>query len=174
MSRSYTSRAPRSGEVDGVDYNFIDEDRFSSMAEAGEFLEWANIFGHRYGTRAADTEHHPREGRDVVLVIDVQGAQQVRDRGVQSIGVFVLPPSIAVLEERLRHRSGSHVREDQIRQRLETARREVDASRGYDYVIVNDDVERCVEELRSIVIAERVKAATFGLTGEIIQTFQPD
>ena len=174
MSRSYTSRAPRPGEVDDIDYNFVDEDRFSAMVEAGEFLEWANIFGHRYGTRVADTEHHQRDRRDVVLVIDVQGAQQVRDRGVQSVGVFVLPPSFAVLEERLRQRSGSHAREDQLQRRLETARREVEASRGYDYVIVNDEVERCIEELRSIVIAERVKAATSWVTGEIIQTFRPD
>ena len=175
MSRSYTSRAPRPGEVDGVDYNFVDEDRFSSMVEAGEFLEWANVFDHRYGTRAADTEDHQRAGRDVVLVIDVQGAQQVKDRGVRSVGVFVLPPSFVVLEERLRRRSGSHAGEDQLRRRLETARREVEASRVYEYVIINDDVERCLEELRSIVIAERVKAAaTAGVTGEIIRTFRPD
>ena len=175
MSRSYTSRAPRPGEADGVDYNFVDEDRFSSMVEAGEFLEWATVFGHRYGTRAEDIEDHRRAGRDVVLVIDVQGAQQVKDHGVRSVGVFVLPPSFSVLEERLRRRSGPHTREDQIRRRLETARREVEASRVYEYVIINDDVERCLEELRSIVIAERVKAAAMsGVTGEIIRTFRPD
>ena len=175
MSRSYTSRAPRPDEVDGIDYNFVDEDQFSSMVEAGEFLEWATVFGHRYGTSVTDTERHLREGRDVVLVIDVQGAQQVREAGVTSIGVFVLPPSFAVLEKRLRDRSRSHASETQIRDRLETARREVEANRGYDYIIVNDDVERCLEELRSIVIAERVKSdAMSGRMAEIIETFGTD
>ena len=175
MSRSYTSRRPRPGEVDGEDYNFIDDDRFSSMVEQGAFLEWASIFGHRYGTSAADTERHREAGRDVVLVIDVQGARQVRERGLETIGVFVLPPSFAALEDRLRHRSGAHASEEDLRRRLEMARSEVEASRHYDYVIVNDDVDRCAGELQSIVVAERLKqAAASGAAAEIVETFRTD
>ena len=88
MSRSYTSRSPRAGEVDGADYQFVDADRFAAMVEADEFLEWAMVFGNRYGTSAADTERHRREGRDVVLVIDVQGADQVRRLGLEMVWDF--------------------------------------------------------------------------------------
>ena len=105
MSRSYTSRTARAGEQDGVDYNFISRDRFESMAAQGEFLEWADVFGNYYGTCAADTDAMLASGEDVVLVIDVQGARQVRSRGIETIGVFVLPPSASTLEGRLRGRS---------------------------------------------------------------------
>ena len=136
-------------------------------------MEWAKVFGHRYGTSTADTERSRQAGRDVVLVIDVEGAQQVKAANVSAISVFVLPPSFAVLEQRLRHRSGSHASEEQIRDRLEGARREVELGRGYDYVIVNDDVERCADELRSIVIAERLKTgATSGGGAAIMEAFR--
>ena len=173
MSRSYTSRPARPGEVDGVDYNFVDHVRFASMVEADEFLEWAHIFGFRYGTSAGDTERHRRQGRDVVLVIDVQGAQQVRDRGVDAVGIFVLPPSFAVLEERLRRRSESSTTEEQLQRRLETARQEVEVADSYDYVVINDDVERCVDQLRSLIVAERSRAAvTSDLTADIVKSFK--
>src|SRR6185436_11953087 len=93
MSRSYTSRAAREGELDGVDYNFVTRARFESMAAAGAFLEWADVFGNLYGTAAEDTERDLEAGDDVVLVIDVQGARQVRARGVTSTTIFVMPPS---------------------------------------------------------------------------------
>src|SRR3954468_23902500 len=93
MSRSYTSRATRQGEIHGVDYNFVTRDRFETMAAAGEFLEWAEVFGNLYGTCAADTERMLAGGDDVVLVIDVQGARKVRARGLQTQAVFVMPPS---------------------------------------------------------------------------------
>ena len=102
LSRSFTSREPRPGEVDGVDYNFIRREQFDAMVAAGEFLEFAEVFGNYYGTSAGETERVLASGRDVVLVIDVQGARQVRLRGFDSVGVFVLPPSYAVLEKRLR------------------------------------------------------------------------
>ena len=105
MSRSYTSRPARAGERNGVDYNFISRERFEAMVREGAFLEWADVFGHYYGTSAADTEALLAEGADVVLVIDVQGARQVRSRGIENVGVFVLPPSAAILEQRLRGRS---------------------------------------------------------------------
>jgi guanylate kinase len=105
LSRSYTSRAARAGEVDGVDYNFVSRARFEAMIAAGAFLEWADVFGNLYGTCGADAEAHLGAGRDLVLVIDVQGARQVRQRAPGTVGVFVMPPSYAILEQRLRGRS---------------------------------------------------------------------
>ena len=155
QSRSYTSRPPRSGEVDGVDYNFIKEKAFRRMVKEGAFLEWAEVFGHLYGTSAEDTERHRLDGVDVVLVIDVQGAQQLRQRGVDAVSIFVLPPSLGVLEERLRRRSQRHLSEDGLQRRLRTARGEIETRIDYDYVVVNDDIEACVDRIQGIVIAAR-------------------
>ena len=105
MSRSYTSRASRDGERDGVDYNFISRDAFEQRIDACDFLEWADVFGNLYGTSASDVEDMVTAGQDVVLVIDVQGARQVRARGVDHTAIFVMPPSFPVLEQRLRGRS---------------------------------------------------------------------
>jgi guanylate kinase len=105
MSRSYTSRAARQGEANGVDYNFVSRDAFLAMVARNEFLEWADVFGNFYGTSALDTERLLAAGDDVVLVIDVQGARQIRRRGLSLSTVFVMPPSSAVLERRLRGRS---------------------------------------------------------------------
>ncbi len=172
-SRSYTSRSPRAGESDGVDYNFIEKASFEQMVAEGAFLEWADVFGQCYGTAAADTERHRAAGRDVVLVIDVQGARQVRQRGDRVVGVFVLPPSFAVLEARLRARSAGNVDETHLTRRLETARREVEAMREYDYIVVNDDLDACVDRLRSIVVAERAKRdVTADLAADIVATFK--
>src|SRR4029453_12783501 len=102
MSRSYTSRQAREGEIDGVDYNFVSRERFEAMIEAGQFLEWADVFGNLYGTSADDTERLLASGDDVVLVIDVQGARKVRSGGLQTTTMFVMPPSLQVLEQRLR------------------------------------------------------------------------
>ena len=156
-SRSYTSRPPRPGEADGVDYNFVDDERFTALVDAGGFVEWATVFGYRYGTGREDTERQRRAGRDVVLVIDVQGARQVRENCPDAVAIFVLPPSYPVLEQRLRQRSGGNVDESQIRRRLATARREVAASGAYDYLVVNDHVDRCVAQLHGIVLAERAR-----------------
>ena len=171
MSRSYTSRAARAGERDGVDYNFITRNEFESMARDGAFLEWADIYGNYYGTAAADTEKVLAGGEDLVLVIDVQGARQVRGRGLENIGIFVLPPSAAVLEQRLRGRSKDS--EEQIRRRLEVACREVTDAAAYDYVVINDELDSCVERLRAIVVAERGRVRTMRPVAEqIIATFK--
>jgi guanylate kinase len=155
MSRSYTSRPARHGECDGKDYNFITRERFDEMVRGNAFLEWADVFGNCYGTGAADTERQLSSGRDLVLVIDVQGARQVRARRPDTVAIFMLPPSFEVLEHRLRGRSQDS--EEAIRRRLATARAEVDAVSEYDYVVVNDELDACVDRLRAIVIAERAR-----------------
>jgi guanylate kinase len=155
LSRSYTSRAMRAGEQDGVDYNFITRERFEAMIAEDAFLEWADVFGNLYGTGKADSERELAAGRDLVLVIDVQGARQVRSHGSNAIGVFVLPPSFEALEHRLRGRSKDS--EEAIRKRLATARREIRAVAEYEYVIVNDELDACVDRLRAIVLAERAR-----------------
>ena len=155
LSRSYTSRAMRAGEKDGVDYNFITRERFDGMIADDAFLEWADVFGNLYGTGKAETERELTAGRDLVLVIDVQGARQVRSHGANAIGIFVLPPSFEALERRLRGRSKDS--EEAIRKRLTTARREIRAVAEYEYVIVNDELDACVDRLRAIVLAERAR-----------------
>jgi guanylate kinase len=170
MSRSYTSRSERPGERDGVDYNFITRARFDEMVLEGAFLEWADVFGNCYGTAAADTDALLAEGKDVMLVIDVQGAKQVRTRGIETVGIFVLPPSSTVLEQRLRGRSKDS--EEQITRRLQTACREVDEFASYEYVVVNDELETAVDRLRSIVLAERARVkAMRPVAATIIKTF---
>ena len=170
LSCSYTSRAARPGEADGVDYNFITRQRFESMIAEGAFLEHADVFGNFYGTAEADTKRKRSSGRDLVLVIDVQGARQVRARCPETIGVFVLPPSYEILEQRLRGRSKDS--EAAMQRRLATARAEIAAFVEYDYVIVNDELDACVERLRSIVVAERSRLRKMrGHAEQIVETF---
>jgi guanylate kinase len=153
MSRSYTSRPPRPGEADGVDYNFISRERFEAMIANGDLLEHAEVFGNWYGTGAAETRRALAGGGDVVLVIDVQGARKVRNASFEHVGIFVLPPSFEILEDRLRRRSKDS--EVQIQRRLAVAQQEVAAVAEYEYVVINDDVDNAVARLRSIVEAER-------------------
>ena len=170
MSRSYTSRSARAGERPGGDYNFITRDRFEEMVRDGAFLEWADVFGNYYGTSADDTEACLARGEDVVLVIDVQGARQVRTRGIETVGIFVMPPSAPVLEQRLRGRSQDS--EEQIRRRLEVARGEVAEYAQYEYVVINDEVPAAVERLQAIVVAERARVRLMRAAAEdIIGTF---
>ena len=171
MSRSYTSRPARPGEEDGLDYNFITRDAFEAMIARDAFLEWADVFGHYYGTGMEETQSRLAAGEDLVLVIDVQGARQVRERVPETVGIFMLPPSFEVLEQRLRKRSKDP--EPEMLRRLETARREVDAVSSYDYVVVNDLLERCVGELAGIVVAERAKLTRRrAAITSIIETFR--
>jgi guanylate kinase len=170
MSRSYTSRSAREGEADGVDYNFVRRDRFEAMIAADEFLEWADVFGNLYGTSEADTERLLAAGDDVVLVIDVQGARQVRGRGIAVTSVFVMPPSAAVLEQRLRGRSKDT--EAAIQRRLQVAREEIASYGEYDFIVVNDDVDAAVQRLQSVVFAERTRLSRMRATAEhIVRTF---
>jgi guanylate kinase len=170
VSRSYTSRPRRPDETDGVDYNFVSRPRFEGMAAAGEFLEWADVFGNLYGTAEADTARCMESGDDVVLVIDVQGARKVRSRELPHVGIFVLPPSYQVLEQRLRGRSKDG--EEAIRRRLAVARDEVSAFKEYDYIVINDEIGPCVERLRGIILAERAKIDCMRVGADkILKTF---
>jgi guanylate kinase len=170
LSRSYTSRSIRTGETDGIDYNFITRTRFEEMVAADAFLEWADVFGNLYGTSADDAERQLAAGRDLVLVIDVQGARQVRARCPGTVGVFVLPPSYDVLERRLRGRSKDS--EAAMQRRLRTARDEVAAFVEYDYVVVNDELDACVDRLRAVLTAERARLRSMrGAAEEIVATF---
>jgi len=170
MSRSYTSRAARQGEADGVDYNFVRRDRFETMVAAGEFLEWAEVFGNLYGTCAADTEQLLAAGEDVVLVIDVQGARQLRRRGLVATTIFVMPPSAETLEQRLRGRSKDS--EADIQRRLQVAKQEVASFTEYDFIVVNDHIDAAVTRLQHVVLAERARLRRMTGTAEsIVRTF---
>lgn len=170
LSRSYTSRPARTGETDGVDYNFVTRSKFEQMIADDAFLEWADVFGNLYGTSVSDSHRDLARGSDLLLVIDVQGARQVRLRCKDTVGVFVLPPSFAVLEQRLRGRSKDP--EDAVQRRLRTARNEVAAFLEYDYVVVNDELEACVERLKAIILAERARLQSVRAEAErIVESF---
>ena len=171
MSRSYTSRAARVGEADGVDYHFISRERFEGMIARSEFLESADVFGNLYGTSAADTDCALSTGRDLVLVIDVQGARQVRRLRPSSVAIFVLPPSLEALERRLRGRRKDS--EPAMAHRLEIARQEMGCVLDYDYVVINDELDSAVERLKSIVLAERARLVHMRATADsIVETFK--
>jgi guanylate kinase len=155
FSVSYTTRAIRPSEKDGVDYRFVTEERFRKKIANGDFLEWAEVHERLYGTGRAETEAVLGRGVDLVLDIDVQGAEQVKRAMPDAILIFILPPSFQVLEQRLRDRRQNHP--EDIERRLAAARREVSHYTNYDYAVVNDEIERCAALLRSIVLAERAK-----------------
>ena len=171
MSRSYTSRPARAGERDGVDYNFVSREQFQGMIDRGELLEWADVFGNLYGTSRLDTEKLQASGQDVVLVIDVQGAAQVKRGGSDHTAIFILPPSFEILERRLRGRSADS--EAAMQKRLAAARAEVGCYADYDYVVINDRLEPTVVRLQEIIAAERSRMHRMKpLAEDIIRTFK--
>jgi guanylate kinase len=156
LSVSVTTRKQRPGEVDGRDYHFIDAARFAAMVEKRELLEWAQVFGHRYGTPRAPVEAALERGRDVLFDIDWQGTQQLREKaGGDLVSIFVLPPSIPDLERRLRTRAQDS--DDVIHGRMAKAADEMSHWPEYDYVVINRDIDRAFGEVRSILAAERLK-----------------
>ena len=157
LSVSYTTRPPRPGEVNGRAYHFVALPEFERMQQAGEFLESAVIYGNRYGTSQKWIERERTEGRDVLLEIDWQGALQVRRLMRQVVSVFILPPSLEVLESRLKGRAQDSA--ETIARRLAAAREEISHVAEYDYVIINDEFNRAALDLRSIIRAERLKLA---------------
>ncbi len=157
FSVSHTTRPRRNGERDGVDYHFVAKAGFDRLVAEDAFLEWAVYNDNRYGTSWRAIEAPLAEGRDVLLEIEVQGARQVRQRLPEARLVFLLPPSLAALEERLRARGANSAGD--IARRLETARGELAAIAEFDYAVVNEDLARCVEDVLAIVVAERAGSA---------------
>ena len=156
MSVSATTRPIRPGEVDGIDYHFVSLDRFREMVANHEFLEWAHVFGHRYGTPRAQVEAMLAAGKDVLFDIDWQGAQQLfQIAGGDVVRVFILPPSMEELRERLDRRATDAP--EVIDARMQRAAAEVSHWDGYDYVLVNDDVQACYAHVKTILAAERLK-----------------
>ena len=155
FSVSYTTRAPRGAERDGVDYHFVIREAFQEKIRRGELLEWAEVHGNLYGTSKLTTERIRAKGQDILLDVDVQGADQVRKAEPEAVTMFVMPPSFHILEERLRGRKQDSP--EVIEGRLAGARREIDRYRDYHYVLVNDDIEETAELLKAIVLAERAR-----------------
>jgi guanylate kinase len=155
LSVSSTTRAPRAGETDGVHYHFLTQEAFRAAVAAGAFLEHAEVFGNLYGTRESDVRACLAQGRDLILEIDWQGARQVRERMPESVGIFVLPPSMAELERRLRTRATDS--ESVIARRLAQARDDLGHARDYDYLVVNGDFDSALDDLAAIATAERLR-----------------
>jgi guanylate kinase len=161
VSVSATTRAKRPGEVDGIDYHFRTEAQFERMVEAGEFLEWAHVFGNRYGTPRAAVETALRMGRDVLFDVDWQGTQQLaQSMGDDVVSIFLLPPTMAELERRLRARRTDS--EEVIEGRMARAAAEISHWPEYDYVLVNEDMHDCFEQIHIIVHAERLRRPRWG------------
>jgi guanylate kinase len=157
FSISYTTRPPRGSEEDGREYHFTTRAEFERMIAAGDFLEWAQVFGNYYGTAVSALQHAKDAGKDLLLDIDVQGAVQVMEKLPDAVSIFILPPSPQILEMRLRNRSeAEHVTSEAvIHSRLAEARHELKQMRDYKYALVNDVLDQAVMELRAIVLCER-------------------
>jgi guanylate kinase len=164
---SYTTRSPRQGERDGVDYKFVTDDEFSQMVERKEFAEWAVVHGRRYGTAVHTVNRALEDGKDYLFDIDYQGGAQIRRQWPEeSVLVFILPPSMAELERRLRRRAtDSH---EAIERRLAMATRELEHYGEYDYLVVNDNLETALKELTSIYVAARCARARTAHLGQAL------
>ena len=156
LSVSATTRPIRPGEVDGKDYYFVSDAAFDEMVAKGEFLEWAHVFGHRYGTLKGEVLKVIESGRDVLLDIDWQGTQQLKQVDPDIVRVFILPPSMAELERRLRARGTDS--DEVIQRRMDRAAAEISHWAEYDYVLINNNAEKCRELVHNILKAERLKA----------------
>lgn len=154
LSVSHTTRAPRPGEVDGVHYHFVSVDQFKALIEQGNFLEWAEVFGNYYGTSRTAIEQVLAQGRDVFLDIDWQGARQIKTQVPSVRGIFILPPSVAELERRLNQRGQDS--QDVIAKRMLQAQSEISHVDEYDYVLVNDDFQQCLQDLQHVVLSHRL------------------
>ena len=158
FSISYTTRAPRGAEQNGVEYFFVSRDEFGSLIQKGDLLEWAEVHGNLYGTSRKFVDDLLKQGEDVLLDIDIQGAHIIRQKRADAIGIFILPPSFKILRERLLRRS----LDDGIviEQRLKIACKEISHYEEYDYVIVNEDLDRSTQELQSIIMGLRCRTAS--------------
>jgi len=159
LSVSCTTRRKRGGEVDGKDYHFISGDRFKEMVRGGAFAEWAEVHGEFYGTTRETIEKAEKEGVDLVLDIDWQGARQIKESLNKGVYLFILPPSLDELERRLKKRGNDS--EEVIKRRLENAKAETLQAKWYDYNVLNDDLDRAIDQVKSIIIAERCRPTAF-------------
>lgn len=156
-SVSFTTRAPRNGEIHGRDYYFVGKEEFLRMVRDGEFAEWAEVHGNCYGTALSTLAEARKEGIDLILDIDCQGARQLREKEVEGVSIFILPPSYPELRRRLEGRNSDAP--EVIETRMTNAISEIGHAGSYDYIIVNDQFPRAVEELRAIIIAEHQRSA---------------
>ena len=154
-SISYTTRSPRPGEVHGREYFFAEARYFQDLVERNEFAEWAQVYGHRYGTPRTPLIEMMERGVDVLLEIDVQGARQIKKTFDDAVYIYILPPSIEALRRRLQQRGADSMEE--IQRRLQKVREEMWSYREYDYIVKNDDMTHAIKELEAIVLAERIK-----------------
>jgi guanylate kinase len=166
-SVSFTTRTPRSGEVDGEDYFFVSRGEFQRMVSEDAFAEWAEVHGNLYGTALATIEEARKNGVDLVLDIDCQGAQRLKEQIERCVYIFILPPSMKELRRRLESRSSDH--QDVIDLRLERAAAEIKEARWYDYIIINDNFDTAFEELSAIVVAHGLR--TFRMLGQVAKLF---
>jgi guanylate kinase len=173
LSVSVTTRKQRPGEIDGRDYHFIDATRFDAMVQAGELLEWAQVFGNRYGTPRAPVEAALARGRDVLFDIDWQGTQQLQEKsGRDLVSIFVLPPSVPDLERRLRTRAQDS--DEVIHARMAKAADEMSHWAEYDYVVINTDIDHAFAEVQSILAAERLKRERQTGLSKFVRRLQAD
>lgn len=156
-SVSYTTRPPRKGEKNGVHYSFISESKFKSMIDKGEFAEWAMVHGNLYGTSIKGLEKIMREGYDIILDIDTQGAMQMKRKYKDSTYIFILPPSMETLKKRLKSRMSES--DDEIEIRLDRAKGEIVDYKAYDYIVINDDFKQAIRDLKNIIMATRLATA---------------
>jgi guanylate kinase len=173
FSVSATTREARVGEVDGKDYHFVSNERFAEQVDAGDMLEWAEVYGNRYGTPRAPVLAELARGHSIILEIDYQGAQQVREALPEAISLFVLPPSMDALETRLRGRGTDS--DDVISRRLSDARLQVDHCGEFDYLVVNDDLSSAHDQFQAVLVAElRRRARLDGLVRRFVRTGERD
>jgi guanylate kinase len=154
-SVSHTSRKPRGVEVDGVDYHFVGRNTFADMIEKGEFVEWAEVYSDYYGTSVSGIEGPTSQGLDILMDVDAQGARNIKSRFERSVLIYILPPSMEELEKRLKTRGTED--EEAVRRRLGKALKEMKNCLWYDYLIFNDELTRAVEDVRSVISAERCR-----------------
>ena len=154
-SVSHTSRKPRGAEVDGVDYHFVDRDTFAGMIARGEFVEWAEVYSDYYGTSVSGIEGPTSQGFDIIMDVDAQGARNIKSHFEKSVLLYILPPSMEELEKRLKARRTED--EEAVQRRLGKAFKEMKNCLWYDYLIFNDELIRAVEEVRSVILAERCR-----------------
>jgi len=155
FSISHTSREPRAGEVEGTDYHFITQEEFEKKIKDGEFLEWAKVFKNYYGTASESVDHHLIKGEDVLIELDVQGAQSLRNINYKAVFIFMMPPSLKELEARLNKRGTEPA--DKIQDRMKVSKKEIQQSMLYDYILTNIEKEETTNNLQSIITAEQLR-----------------